>query len=433
MIYHGDCLDVMQTFEENSLDAVVTDPPYGLSFMGKEWDHGIPGIPFWEETLRVCKPGAHMCAFGGTRTHHRLMVAIEDAGWEIRDCLMWVYGSGFPKSLDISKAIDKAAGAEREVIGKSIRGSGLQPNKINNHGKGDTGIGYADGSGKEFFITAPVTPAAIQWNGWGTALKPAWEPIILCRKPLEGTVAANVQKWGTGGLNIDACRVEFVDNNDKKKSEVGFKTGWSSDGSNEGWSRKSHETYKIMPPSDKGRFPANLIHDGSDEILQLFPNNEKPSGKASGETLGKLGTQGRYGTAKGENMDEPAFYGDIGSAARFFYTAKADSAERNKYLKGLPQKKVNDGRETPIDNAFQRGETLRKNTHPTVKPVDLLRYLCRLITPPGGIILDPFAGSGSTGVAAFEEGFDSILIEIDEEYYRIAKIRNAQTRIGGLQ
>lgn len=403
-IIHGDCREVMQTFEENSIDAVVTDPPYGLSFMGKEWDHGIPGIPFWEETLRVCKPGAHMCAFGGTRTHHRLMVAIEDAGWEIRDCLMWVYGSGFPKSLDISKAIDKAAGAENII--------GTIPDRWT--GKGNSLNFATDRKQTECKVTSPTTPSAIQWNGWGTALKPAWEPIILARKPLEGTVAENVQKWGTGGLNIDACRIgnEIIEAGRANRGEcITNSLGKKLMGTNE----KQYQ---------KGRFPANLIHDGSEEVLRLFPETSVGDIKPH-----KVNSDAEYNQSKGIKFITMDRKGDSGSAARFFYTAKADSAERNKYLKGLPPKKVNDGRETPIDNAFQRGETLRKNTHPTVKPVDLLRYLCRLITPPKGVILDPFAGSGSTGVAAFEEGFDSILIEINEEYYRIAKIRNAQTRL----
>lgn len=418
-IIHGDCREVMQTFEENSIDSVVTDPPYGLSFMGKEWDHGIPGTPFWEETLRVCKPGAHMLAFGGTRTFHRLTCAIEDSGWEIRDCLGWMYGSGFPKSVDISKAIDKAAGVEREIIGYDP--TKARPNRkyltgaIGTIGGSESGI-ICDRSDNGATITAPATESAIQWQGWGTALKPAWEPIILCRKPLEGTVSENVLKWGTGGLNIDTCRIgnEIIESGRANRGEcITNSLGKRLMGTNE----KQYQ---------KGRFPANLIHDGSDEVLSLFPQTESNSGTPFNRNTNKF--PNCYGKFEGIASEE-GYYGDSGSAARFFYTAKADSAERNKYLKGLPPKKVNDGRETPIDNAFQRGETLRKNTHPTVKPVDLLRYLCRLITPPKGIILDPFAGSGSTGVAAFEEGFDSILIEIEEEYYQIAKIRNAQTRL----
>ena len=200
-IAHGDCLEVMAKLPESCIDSIVTDPPYGLSFMGKNWDHGVPGVEFWEQALRVIKPGGHMLAFGGTRTHHRLMVAIEDAGWEIRDCLMWVYGSGFPKSLNVGKAIDREAGAEREVIGRNSTSRGIKPGAHNY-----VGAGVWCKAGHD--ITAPSTDAAKQWEGWGTALKPAWEPIVLCRKPIsESTIAKNVVKWGTGALNIDGCRV----------------------------------------------------------------------------------------------------------------------------------------------------------------------------------------------------------------------------------
>lgn len=407
-VHHGDCLAVMADFPENSIDSIVTDPPYGLKFMGKSWDHGIPGVPFWQEALRVSKPGAHMLAFGGTRTHHRLMVAIEDAGWEIRDCLMWVYGSGFPKSLDVSKAIDKAAGHERVVIGINEDYLRRKPNGMKTEGA--IAYGYSQSQQEtDARITTPATDAAKQWNGWGTALKPAWEPIILCRKPLEGTVAENVQKWGTGGLNIDACR-------------IGVESTIRNQHVNPVWSGE-YKGGDRQNGSQLGRFPANLIHDGSDEVLALFP--ETSSGKPCGVRAGGQGNA--YGKFNGGYP--VTGIGDSGSAARFFYTAKADSTERNKYLKGRPMQKVNDGRNTPIDNPFQRGETLRKNTHPTVKPIDLLKYLCRLITPPGGIVLDPFAGSGSTGVATHEEGFNYILIEIEEESAEIARIRNAQVRL----
>jgi DNA modification methylase len=471
----------MQAAPENFVDAIITDSPYGLTFMGKDWDRGVPGVPFWEAALRVAKPGAHMLAFGGTRTHHRLMCAIEDAGWEIRDTLMWVYGSGFPKSLDVSKAIDKRDGKqmgwfgewlrkwreennisqkeiaalfpsktggltgcvanwelgfnlptiqqfnlirdtfnlpfeylediEREVVGTRMTGIGT--------GKGSTPI-MGDGNRD---ITIPRTDIAKQWNGWGTALKPAWEPIILCRKPLEGTVAENVQKWGTGALNIDGCRIDSFKPGEFEKLKRRANTPRQ-----DFTGGRLHSGAEYTPAlissgiNDKGRFPANLIHDGSDEVMSLFPYTECGApceikaggrGNAFGNFNGGIPVTG---------------IGDSGSAARFFYTAKADTSERNKYLIGKPQK-VNDGRDTPIDNPFQRGETLRKNIHPTVKPVDLLRYLCRLITPPGGLILDPFAGSGSTGVAAHEEGFDYILVEIEKEYYDIARIRNAQVRL----
>lgn len=455
-ILHGDCLPIMCDMPENSVDAIVTDPPYGLEFMGKGWDKlsGAPGynergrmtpvssglcknkgfnqIPNsyqagkpmqdWHyrwaiEALRVAKPGAHMLAFGGTRTHHRLMVAIEDAGWEIRDTMGYLYGSGFPKSLDVSKAIDKAAGVEREVV-KTTPSGGYKRQMINNAEQGFRPVDYYP-EGNKFTSNESITDAAKQWDGWGTALKPAWEPIILCRKPLsEKTVAENVQKWGTGALNVDACRIGTGGGTTRScQSDFQSKGIKGQVHATRGY-RTGHEVVVI----NKGRFPANLIHDGSDEVLALFPKT------SSGKMMPTKIENGAHGNVYGKHVEYTTMetYGDSGSAARFFYTAKADTTERNKYLKGRPMQKVNDGRDTLIDNPFQRGETLRKNIHPTVKPIDLLQYLARLITPPKGTILDPFAGSGSTGIAAFNEEFNYILIEIEKEYVEIAKIRNAQ-------
>jgi site-specific DNA-methyltransferase (adenine-specific) len=272
-LHHGDCLEVMATMADNSVDAVVTDPPYGLSFMGKNWDHGVPGEAFWREALRVAKPGAHLLAFGGTRTFHRLAVAIEDAGWEIRDTigmphesgewgdcpwlLAWVYGSGFPKSLDVPKAIDKAAGAEREVVGVHHR-----------HGGGSTKSGSMSGgelgTASELPLTAPATPEALQWQGWGTALKPAWEPVIVARKPLEGTVAANVLKYGTGAINIDGCRVgtDAVDYENQKKKQHKAAMGQSSRLNSYGLNRN-------YEPSATGRWPANLIVSYNEDEYKL--------------------------------------------------------------------------------------------------------------------------------------------------------------------
>jgi len=415
MIYEGDCLNIMPTLETESVDSIVCDPPYGLSFMGKDWDHGVPGVPFWEAALRVAKPGAYMLAFGGTRTFHRLAVAIEDAGWEIRDTVMWVYGSGFPKSLDVSKAIDKAAGAERQVVGVNENGSGPHRIKLDNHGKGDTGIGYMDGSGKVFDITAPATDTARQWEGWGTALKPAWEPVLVCRKPLIGTVAANVLKYGTGGLNIDGCRVgidpkadasQLRTMNRSKKSE---KNGW-------GMNQTGSDTPEVV--SANGRWPANLIYDGSDQVVGLFPVTTSGKMSAGQRRLNSEGpNRNTYGYMDPDitKRDTP---GDSGSTARFFYCAKASREDRNEGLNNPgPQ--------------FHHGTTLRKventdtkgNFHPTVKPTALMRYLCRLVTPPGGVILDPFMGSGSTGKAAAAEGFGFIGIELNPEYVEIADKR----------
>ena len=376
IIHHGDCREVMATLDAESVDAIVSDPPYGLSFMGKGWDHGVPGVEFWTEALRVAKPGAHLLAFGGTRTYHRLACAIEDAGWEIRDCVMWVYGSGFPKSHDVSKAIDKAAGAEREVVGPSranvrsdLKYGGNDPS--HNHGR--------LGAVTHPPITAPATDAARQWQGWGTALKPAWEPIIVARKPLVGTVAENVLTHGTGGINVDGCRVGT-----ETLTYIAGETG--GEGGKCG-ARKRAE----VPTTVTGRWPANLIHDGSEEVVGLFPANVKG------------GTWNRTAGARHFNNDgEPTDYqtsgsdSSSGSAARFFYCAKASKADRG-------------------------GD----NKHPTVKPTDLMRYLCRLVTPPGGVVLDPFTGSGSTGKAAALEGFRFIGIEREAEYVEIAKARIA--------
>jgi len=394
---------VMAAMPDNSVDSIVTDPPYGLAFMGKNWDKGVPGEAFWVEALRVAKPGAHILAFGGTRTYHRLAVAIEDAGWEIRDMIQWVYGSGFPKSLDVGKAIDKAAGAEREVVGNTRSG-------ISSRSRVGAFIGgVAVEEMKHIDITAPATPEAQQWDGWGTALKPANEPLCLARKPFKGTVAANVLQWGTGGINIDGCR---VGSDAVEKGNAG-----RGNGHNEG-------TYKLGFGVSKtkefvvGRFPANFIHDGSEEVLALFPETgvAKASKRGADRNGNVYGKYNECDTVRGHNDAG-------GSAARFFYCAKASASERNMGLSNLDDTTTTDGRKKDIDNPFQRGKTIRKNGHPTVKPLSLMRYLCRLITPPGGVVLDPFSGSGTTLIAAKQEGFGYIGIELSEEYVEIAEAR----------
>jgi site-specific DNA-methyltransferase (adenine-specific) len=357
-LYHGDCLEVLGHLPAESIHAVVTDPPYGLGFMGKGWDHGVPGGHFWREVIRVCKPGAHLLAFGGTRTFHRLAVAIEDAGWEIRDTIMWVYGSGFPKSLDVSKAIDKAAGAEREKV--PATGSLHNNARLNDDGWSKIG---ADSPMMD--STAPATEAAQQWNGWGTALKPAWEPIIVARKPIDGTVANNVLTHGCGGINVDGCRVVTED-----------VTGWNGYFSNGFGGYAGGSPRPIV-----GRWPANLVHDGSEEVVGLFPETK------SGDLTGQPRTENKiYGSAANTLGQQRFHTGDSGSAARFFYCAKASKSDR--------------------------GED---NRHPTVKPTALMRWLCRLVTPPDGIVLDPFMGSGSTGKAALRENFRFVGIELEEE------------------
>lgn len=374
-LHLGDCIEVLKDLPDNSVDSIVTDPPYGLSFMGKKWDYNVPDVEVWEECLRVLKPGGHLLAFAGTRTQHRMAVRIEDAGFEIRDMIAWVYGSGFPKSMDVSKAIDKAAGAEREVIG--LKPSN-RPNVIGQLPGGSMGGGRIT----ERVETAPATDAALQWQGWGTALKPALEPITIARKPFKGTVAANVLEWGTGAINVDGCRVGTEGsrtNSSKPRAERnGFVKGFV-----EGTETVVH---------DSGRWPANLIHDGSDEVVGLFPVTTSGGGNKS-----------RKGTTEGGNCygtygaPPPDVRGaDKGSAARFFYCTKTSRKDR--------------------------GEA---NTHPTVKPTDLMAYLCRLVTPPGGTVLDPFMGSGSTGKAAMREGFRFIGIEMDADYLAIAEARIA--------
>ena len=399
-LLHGDCLERLKELPNNSVDSVITDPPYGLSFMGKKWDYDVPSEEVWRECLRVLKPGGHLLAFAGTRTQHRMAVRIEDAGFEIRDMIAWVYGSGFPKSLDVSKAIDKAAGAEREVVGQTKR-----------TGKEAGTYGAMAGDN---LITAPATDAAKQWDGWGTALKPALEPITVARKPLVGTVAENVLTHGTGAINVDGCRVG------RDADDV---SGWSQSGSNASENRSmSGANYaREAKPDAAGRWPANLIHDGSEEVVGLFPDGAPARLERTGRRGGSnwhgresLGTPDAIGTWPADNG---------GSAARFFYCPKASKRDRDDGLVGFSADVTTDGRNTPIDNPYLRGETTRKNTHPTVKPTDLMRYLCRLVTPPGGTVLDPFMGSGSTGKAAVLEGFNFIGIEREADYMEIAKAR----------
>ena len=398
----GDSRVRLKELPDCSVDSVVCDPPYELGFMGKGWDaSGVAyDVGLWGEVLRVLKPGGHLLAFGGSRTYHRLACAVEDAGFEIRDQIMWVYGSGFPKSLDVSKAIDKQAGAERKVVGSyethDIRNAGLMDRK----------------GALTVNVTAPASDAAKQWSGWGTALKPAHEPIVVARKPLDGTVAANVLKWGVGGLNIDGCRVGRSVGDD---SHAGHRTATfgtqdtlsGGDGSG-GWSQ-----------NDAGRWPANFIHDGSDEVLELFPD----TGKSTGGRIGKKSMGNVTNVPAGQFEAGDPGYGDSGSAARFFYCAKAGKKERNAGLQSMPERGVHRYGAGIGEGHNPHAPTADRNHHPTVKPVALMRYLIRLVTPPGGTVLDPFTGSGTTGIAATLEGFDFIGIEQDAEYLAIAEAR----------
>ena len=411
--------------DADSIDSIVTDPPYELGFMGKSWDSS--GVAFnvevWQEALRVLKPGGHLIAFSGSRTYHRMAVAIEDAGFEIRDQIMWVYGSGFPKSHNISKQLDKLAGAERKVIGsRPLTGNGKTLK---------SGFHQPDGSGAGetikqdvYEFTEAATPAAKQWNGWGTALKPAHEPMVLARKPLIGTVANNVLTYGTGGLNIDGSRVGSEEMT--KTTSNGVKISENRSMSEANFEREIIGTVT-------GRFPANFIHDGSDEVLELFPDSK------GGAYPAKRGQSVNTAFASGQET-EGGFraMGDSGSAARFFYCAKASKKDRNEGLDGFIGKEVGakgnglarqcatcgasvlDGCQC-VDRTFVN--PTRANHHPTVKPTSLMQYLVRLVTPLNGTVLDPFLGSGSTGKAAMYEGFNFVGIELTPEYLPIAKAR----------
>lgn len=404
----GDMRERLKELADNSVDSVVCDPPYHLTsivkrfgaenaapaqvgktgayaraskgFMGQTWDGGDVAFQpeTWAEVWRVLKPGGHLVAFSGTRTYHRMAVAIEDAGFEVRDMIAWHYGSGFPKSHDISKAIDRAAGAEREVVGTKhgLPGYSLTDGTVSR-------VNFTSKNGEaECAITTPATDAAREWDGWGTALKPATEPICLARKPLsEKSIAANVLKWGTGALNIDATRVQMSGSD---RDELDAKQSRSPTG-------KTAANVPFVegiatPPHTLGRWPANLCHDGSDEVVAGFPAE-------AGGGFGKRGGERQSEYGFGGTMETVGF-GDSGSAARFFYCAKATTEER--------------------------GEG---NNHPTVKPVALMRWLVRLVTPKGGTVLDPFMGSGSTGIAADAEQFDFIGVEMSSEYAAIAERR----------
>lgn len=418
---------MLKTLPDNSIDAVVTDPPYGFSFMGKKWDYDVPSVELWEECLRVLKPGGHLLAFAGTRTQHRMAVRIEDAGFEIRDMLAWVYGSGFPKSLDVSKAIDKMAGAEREKIGrgKGRTGAAAQPNGGSVHS--DDNYQWPG----EFDITAPATAAAKEWAGWGTALKPSMETITMARKPLgEGTVAANVLAWGTGGINVDGCRVEAtgerLGGGGENRATFAGKDGWGRPWMQDEKKAAIHSAKvksNVEKASSAGRWPANFVHDGSDEVVGMFPQSKSCNSPSKATPLSK------YRPTQGGYQPQGRIYpGDTGSASRFFYCAKASRSEREAGCEGLEErekKTLNDyvlpseGRTAPKCGSPAR------NAHPTVKPIALMRWLCRLVTPPDGVILDPFMGSGTTGAAAMLEGFNFIGIEREPEYIEIAQRRIA--------
>lgn len=387
-LLNGNNLELLKTLDADSVDSIVTDPPYGLSFMSKKWDYDVPSVDFWREAFRVLKPGGHVLSFGGTRTYHRLVVAIEDAGFEIRDQIQWLYGSGFPKSQDVSKQIDKQAGAKRE------RGP-IDPARagrlVNQSGDYETDSGWSAGN-RSITIDPPATEAAKLWQGWGTALKPANEPICVARKPLEKglTVAANVLKWGTGAINIDASRVEGI-----AETPFGKQVGTDSKNGNGKTHGKMERTE--FTPHTQGRWPANIILDEEaakalDEQSGILKSGSLAPGHKRGDGTGNS-LMGGGGTITKQ-------YGnDSGGASRFFYVAKASKRERN------------------------AGLETQANIHPTVKPIKLMEYLIKLVTPKDGTVLDPFMGSGTTGVAAARLNVNFVGMELDESYFQIAKAR----------
>jgi DNA modification methylase len=392
-IIHSDCKEAIKKLlaEGVQVDSIVTDPPYELGFMGKSWDS--TGIAYdtelWNLCLQVLKPGGHLLAFSGSRTYHRMAVAIEDAGFEIRDQIQWIYGSGFPKSLNISKAIDKMAGAERDVVyipiaypdsdcwgvpNKNSTGDTNNPSNIDLPGVNKNGM-------RPYSLAA--SELAKQWDGWGSALKPAHEPIVLARKPLsEKNIAENVIKHGTGGINIDGCRISVSKNNERRYD---LEPTYNKEYNKASMFQDGSSNKKFVGFLNEGRFPANVIHDGSDEVEAEFAKY--------GYTKDGIAVErNKRGTLRGgfdggwKAIGDDTSYNGKGSASRFFYCAKASKKERN------------------------------GSKHPTVKPINLMKYLCKLITPPNGTVLDPFAGSGTTGQAAREEGFNVILIEREAEY-----------------
>ena len=459
-LHNHDCLEVIKMMIEDEVfvDSIVTDPPYELGFMGRSWDS--TGIAFQKETWELCfkilKPGGHLLAFSGSRTYHRMAVAIEDAGFEIRDQVMWLYGSGFPKSMNVGKALDKKLGNERIKTGEKKTHS----NKGIKQSEQRTAIG-AGAFGQE--VEEDVTVGTSEWEGWGTALKPAHEPLVLARKPLsEKSVVDNVLKHRTGGINIDECRVEgndakypdtnpdFRDQGRQSKENMGIdklsfgqtenvkrkkvvrksrdENGvWTND--NSGMKAEGSEYADADP---RGRFPSNVMHDGSDVVKDIFPNTKSSNVSRERKTGTEFGQSS--GWNKHNNVDSglmPA-YGDDGSASRYFYCAKTSKAERNQGLDNFPIKQTQGGGggignyKDDVNSAsgkFGSEKAPSKNTHPTVKPIKLMKYLCRLITPKGGTILDPFMGSGSTGMAAKEENFDFVGIEKEKEYFNIASTR----------
>jgi len=485
-LLNGNNIELLKTLEENSVDSIITDPPYGLSFMGKKWDYDVPSTDFWKEVLRVLKPGGHVLSFGGTRTYHRMVVNMEDAGFEIRDQIMWLYGSGFPKSHNIGKAVDKIQGNEREVVGYVPQ--------FPDGTRGATYRGQANNDNTTNFLVSkdtttnglkPIYKKNNEYEGWGTALKPANEPICLARKPLEeSTIAKNVIKWGTGGINVDGCRIgnDIIESPQHNTSE--FK--------NVRTSGNYENTYNGVINKHEGRFPANIILECiCDEVIKGKKGEKIPNYTNGGNKEGRVFGNGKglgehnsniyvneigdihtnpdcpcrildeqsginksvgpleydYSDAPNQNnqtkliknIKSGVHYSDKGGASRFFYVPKVSKKERNLGLDDFEEKEMPHGVQDKCGKCNkqflapnnsqcvceepERLNNKKKNIHPTVKPINLLTYLVRLITPQNGIVMDCYMGSGSTGIAALLEGFQFIGMEMDEEYFNIAEAR----------
>ena len=403
-IYNGDNIQVLKTLPDNSVDSVVTDPPYGLKFMGKQWDYDVPSVELWKECYRVLKPGGYLLSFGSSRTYHRMAVKVEDAGFEIRDQIMWVYGSGFPKSHNIGKAVDKINGTQREVIGKNP-----------NHRKSSAlyELGFQGGMGN-----GHITKGFNEWEGFGTALKPAHEPIVMARKPFKGSVAKNILKWTTGGINVDDCRIEFEETknpatNPLYRQENDYKMPKKGEESNGVVSFTSSKN-KI---SSLGRFPANIIFD--DEAGGILDQQSGVTKSSNNKWIGE-DTSPIYGKYNFRIRDKT--YDDKGGASRFFYCPKPSKKEKEEGLTIEPiQIKGRDDGQDNRNVPQKLRKTNRKNTHTTVKPLKLMQYLIRLVTPKGGITIDPYFGSGSSGKSTIREGnYKFIGIEKEKEYFNIA-------------
>lgn len=453
-LINGDCLHKLKELAENSVDSIVTDPPAGISFMNKEWDDDKGGRDSWikwmeeiaVECLRVLKPGGHALVWAIPRTSHWTGMAWENAGFEVRDKICHIFGTGFPKSMSIEKAIDNHLGAERKIIGTTKGKGGENLNTLSREGKGDTenakGVGAYGLGAKQTTIDIPVTEAATdeakQWIGWGTNLKPAMEDWWLLRKPIsEKTIAANVLKHGTGGINIDATRIPITPDIDDPR--LGGNGSWKTDNSYTGKNGiYSDFAGEEVSSSPLGRFPSNLIHDGSEEVVSLFPESKGQQGNVKGTEpshTGQNGVYGEYGRVESQKR------GDGGSAARFFYCAKASGSDRNEGLDDFEEKSIGSKGngirricsqcgESSLESHLCKCETkdwinppTKKNHHPTVKNTELMKYLIKLVTPIGGTVLDPFMGSGSTGKAAVLENFNFVGIELQKEYYDIAHAR----------